>query len=143
MTTQSPSSTNRVDHVGVVVRDADVTIDWYTRSFGMVVVHDQLIHGDDQNVRLVFLAPSADAAPDATALQLVSPIADGPIARHLAEHGEGLHHVCFAVDDIDATLVAIGDGETRPFVGGRGRRCAFPIGVPDRVRLELVEDDPA
>ncbi|MBB5785505.1 VOC family protein [Jiangella mangrovi] len=135
----APHVARRIDHVGLVVRDADAVIAWHTDRFGLVTVHDEVIPGDDQNVRLVFLAPPADQ--DGTALQLVSPIADGPIARYLAEHGEGLHHVCYAVDDVEAALVAAGDAETRPFVGGKGRRCAFPTGVPAGVRLELVEEE--
>lgn len=132
----------RIDHVGVVVRDAQAAIDWYAEEFGFVVDSDELIHGDTQNVRLVFLLPGASAAPGTTALQLVSPFADGPIARHLATHGEGLHHVCFAVDDIVDTVRGLGDATTEPFIGGKGRLCAFPSGVPSEVRLELVQEDP-
>ncbi|QEO09499.1 VOC family protein [Protaetiibacter larvae] len=133
----------RVDHVGIVVRDAQAAIDWYADSFGFVVDSDELIHGDAHNVRLVFLVPGADAAPGATALQLLAPFADGPIGRYLAEHGEGLHHVCFAVDDVAATTRALGDESTQPFVGGKGRLCSFPSGVPSDVRLELVQEEPA
>ena len=133
-------SAHRIDHVGVVVRDADESIAWHSSNFGFVVDSDELIHGDTQNVRLVFLVPGPGAGPAATALQLVSPIADGPIARYLAEHGEGIHHVCFAVEDVAAATVAVGDTATVPFVGGKGRLCSFPVGVPASLRLELVEE---
>ncbi len=134
----TPHPAQRIDHVAIVVADMDASIAWYRESLGLVVDSDELIHGDTQNVRLVFLTPAAGSI-GATALQLLSPIASGPIGRYLAEHGEGLHHVCFEVDDVAAATEQLGDRQTVPFVGGKGRLCSFPEGVPSNVRLELVQ----
>lgn len=53
-----------------------------------------------------------------------------PIARFVAKRGAGIHHICFAVDDLDATLercraagVQLIDEEPR--VGAEGKRIAF------------------
>lgn len=132
----SATPARAIDHVGIVVRDADAIVAWYRETFGMTVVHDEI---DPYGARMVFLAP----ADGGTAIQVLSPLADGPIARHLAENGEGLHHVCLAVPDVAAALGAAGDLVTAPFVGGKGRLCAFPEGVPGGVRLELVQEEAA
>lgn len=128
-------SSQRIDHVAIVVKDAEATITWYCDRFGMQVAHDEI---DQFGVRMVFLAPASDAR--GTAIQVLSPGAEGSIAQYLAEHGEGLHHVCLVVPDIEAALAAVGDDLTTPFVGGKGRLCAFPLHVPGNVRLELVEE---
>lgn len=131
-------TSQRIDHVAIVVRDADATVAWYGGTFGMQVVHDEI---DPFGVRMVFLAPAADT--HGTAIQVLAPGTEGMIAEYLADFGEGLHHVCLAVPDIEAALAAVGDEQAVPFVGGKGRLCAFPLHVPGNVRLELVEEPPA
>ncbi len=43
-------------------------------------------------------------------IQLVEPLDDeSPIAAHLAEHGEGLHHIAFAVEDVPGTAAELAD----------------------------------
>ena len=55
---------------------------------------------------------------------------DSPIAKFLEKRGPGLHHVCFAVDDLDGTLVrcraaGVALVDETPRVGAKGRRIAF------------------
>ncbi len=55
---------------------------------------------------------------------------ESPIARFVAKRGPGIHHVCFAVDDLDATLDrcrahGIRLIDERPRVGAEGKRIAF------------------
>jgi methylmalonyl-CoA/ethylmalonyl-CoA epimerase len=131
----------KIDHVAVAVNDADTTARWYEHSLGMVKINDEEIH-QGLNVRLVFLSTSE--GPEGTTLQLVSPIGDGPVARFLEEQGEGLHHVCFSVDNLPHSLAALGDPAAAVFTGGYGLPCAFVHSdVPANVRIELVEHAPA
>lgn len=56
--------------------------------------------------------------------------AESPIARFIAKRGPGIHHVCFAVDDLDAMLERCrGAGiqliDQKPRVGAEGKRIAF------------------
>jgi methylmalonyl-CoA/ethylmalonyl-CoA epimerase len=132
----SQVNSHRVDHVAIVVRDAEAAAAWYGQRFGMQVVHDEI---DPFGVRMIFLAPTADTK--GTSIQVLSPGAEGSIAQYLSEHGEGLHHICLAVNDIKAAILAAGDDQTAPFIGGKGRLCAFPLQVPNNVRLELVEEN--
>lgn len=134
------TTAQQIDHVAVAVTDADHAVRWYEKSLGMVKVKDEEIF-QGLNVRLVFLSTSA--VPKGATLQLVSPIGDGPVARFLEEHGEGLHHVCFSVENLSASLAALGDTEAAVFTGGYGLPCAFlQRDVPANVRIELVEHAP-
>jgi methylmalonyl-CoA/ethylmalonyl-CoA epimerase len=78
-------------------------------------------------------------------IQLVEPLDDeSPIAAHLAEHGEGLHHIAFAVDDVPGTAASLADpGSPEVTVGsGRGRPSAFVPGpIHHGVRVEVTADE--
>src|SRR6202171_4787650 len=55
---------------------------------------------------------------------------DSPIARFVAKRGPGIHHICFSVDDLDATLercraAGIQLIDERPRIGAEGKRIAF------------------
>lgn len=123
-----------VDHVALVVRDVEAALEHFTGALGLAVLRDEVTTASG-GARLVFL----DAGN--VALQLVSPTGpDGPMAAHLAAHGDGLHHVCLAVDDIDAALAALAPGaDVVVAVGGRGRRTAFLPGRPGGLITELAE----
>jgi hypothetical protein len=76
-------------------------------------------------------------------LQLVEPLSgESELGRYLETHGEGLHHLCFAVDDVVEGAMSLADGSAEaPKLGsGRGRVSAFVPG-PSRhgVRIECTE----
>lgn len=123
-----------IDHVALVVRDVEAALAHFTGVLGLAVLRDEVTPASG-GARLVFL----DAGN--VALQLVSPTGpDGPMAAHLAAHGDGLHHVCLAVDDIDAAVAALAPGaDVVVAVGGRGRRTAFLPGAPGGLITELAE----
>jgi methylmalonyl-CoA/ethylmalonyl-CoA epimerase len=78
-------------------------------------------------------------------IQLVEPLDEAsPIAEFLAEHGEGLHHICFGVDDVllDATALSPEHSPPPALGSGRGRPSAFVAGeAPCGVRVEVTEFD--
>ena len=127
-----------VDHVGIVVADADEAAARFAERFGLAVVHDEIVTA--VGVRLVYLAGSDREVP--TTIQLVEPVRPGPIKTHFDSNGEGVHHVCLAVSNVDATLYALGqDGKTEVFSGGRGRRSCFLSGQTCGTLIELAEMD--
>jgi methylmalonyl-CoA/ethylmalonyl-CoA epimerase len=126
----------RLDHIAVAVRDTEEALRYFTRTLGLEVAYvDEL---DAPPVTLTYL----DAGN--LYIQLVSPRAPCAIARWLEEHGEGLHHICFAVDDVVETVRTLAGDDGEPELGsGRGRVAAFvPNGNPFGVSIECTEFRP-
>lgn len=133
------SSARCLDHVGIVVADADIAANSFMESLGLEIEHDERL--SNIGVRLVYLAcrtRSSLGGPSST-IQLVQPIGPGPVADHLAEYGEGLHHVCFGVTVLDAVLRRSGEVSPQPFLGGKGKRACFLARRASGVLVELVE----
>ena len=87
----------RIDHVGLAVRDLDEAIAFYSRVFGLVSVHEEV--NEEQGVREAMV----DIAGSGSFLQLLAPLReDSPIGRFLARSGEGMQQLAFRVGDIDA-----------------------------------------
>jgi methylmalonyl-CoA/ethylmalonyl-CoA epimerase len=126
---------DRLDHVAVAVHDIRASLSYYTEVLGLPVVADE--RAEDPGVRLVYL----DAGN--TYLQLVEPLRSGPVSDFLAERGEGLHHMCFAVLRLEHTLAALpGERDAAIFQGGRGRRACFLTGTANGALVELTEHRP-
>lgn len=108
-------------------------MDYYIATLGLKVVHDG--PRPDGTVRLAYLA-----AGDTT-VQLVEPLADGPVARFLESNGEGLHHICFAVERLRPMLDSL-PSEVGVTIedGGMGCRIAFLSTRPNDVLIELSEE---
>jgi methylmalonyl-CoA/ethylmalonyl-CoA epimerase len=122
----------RLDHVAIAVEDTERALKYFTGRLGLAVVaRDELAK---PRVRLTYL----DAGN--AYVQLVEPLdTDSAVASHLADHGEGLHHICFGVDDVLGDAGALGEGEVTPG-SGRGRVSAFVPGhARCGVRIECTE----
>ena len=133
----APAAIAGIDHVALVVRDIDASLRYFTERLGLTVLGDEVTEASG-GARLVYL----DAGN--VTIQLVSPTgATGPIAQHLAERGEGLHHICLAVEEIDEALEALApDTQVPVAVGGRARRTAFLPDRPSGLVIELTETRP-
>jgi len=113
----------RIDHIGVAVEDIDAALALYEGSFEMPLVHRETV--DSQGVEAVLLDVGDGH------VELLRPLGpDTPVGKFMARNGEGLHHVAYAVEDIDATLervIAAGVKpiDTTPRVGIRDSRVAF------------------
>jgi 4-hydroxyphenylpyruvate dioxygenase and related hemolysins len=89
-------------------------------------------------VRLAYLrSPSSKEPVD---VQLVEPTGPGAIADFLEDHGEGLHHICFQVEDIASTLRKMpGEERTEVFTGGRQRPACFLTAKLTGVLVEFTQ----
>lgn len=124
----------RLDHVAIVVRDTDEALRFYRDHLGLRVQSSEEISSPP--VRLTYV-DTGNAF-----LQLVEPLDESSaVATWLDEHGEGLHHVCFGVDDVERAAAALGDPGVPLQVGnGRGRASAFvPTERSHGVRIECTE----
>jgi methylmalonyl-CoA/ethylmalonyl-CoA epimerase len=112
-----------LDHVGVAVADLDAALELYEGTFAMPLAHRETV--EEQGVEAVLLDVGDGH------VELLRPL--GPetaVGKYIERKGPGLHHVAYAVDDIDATLerlveegLELIDSEAR--VGIRESRVAF------------------
>ena len=113
----------RIDHVGIAVSSIEESIGLYRDSFGMPEQHRETV--EEQGVKAVLLEVGDGH------IELIEPLSsDSGVAKFIERNGEGMHHVAYAVADIDAALEKVRaaglrliDGEPR--VGIRGSRVAF------------------
>jgi len=116
------------------VEDIDKALPYFIEHLGFPLVADDV--ADEAGARLAYV----DAGN--TMIQLVSPTGPGPIADALAEQGEGLHHVCFKVEEMYAAIEAISPGaKPKVLKGGRNRLAAFLPDRPSGLIMELTEID--
>jgi methylmalonyl-CoA epimerase len=112
-----------IDHVGVAVSDLERATALYEGTFGMPVVHRETVESQGVEALLVEVGGGH--------IELLRPLGqDTPVGRFIANRGEGIHHVAYRVEDIDATLARLNeagveliDSEAR--IGIWGSRVAF------------------
>lgn len=129
---------DRIDHIGVATEDLEASLALYGETLGMPVVHRETI--ESQGVEAVLLDVG-----DGHVELMAATAPDTPVGKFLAKRGPGLHHVAYAVSDIDAALselkeagVQLIDSEARR--GIRNSRVAFlHPKATDGVLTELVE----
>jgi methylmalonyl-CoA/ethylmalonyl-CoA epimerase len=107
----------------VAVEDLDAAIALYEASFEMKLVHRETV--GSQGVEAVLLDVGDGH------VELLAPLgSDTAVGKFLARSGPGLHHVAYAVGDIDATLPRLAAAgidliDAEPRVGIRDSRVAF------------------
>ncbi|MBO0780686.1 MAG: methylmalonyl-CoA epimerase [Ktedonobacteraceae bacterium] len=130
----------RIDHVAIIVRNIEQALQFYRDTLGITPKVIKEVPGEQ--VRIAFLPLGG---PEGSKIELVEPLnPDSSLARFLEKRGEGLHHICLEVDDVDAALdemraqdVPVLDEQPRPSADGRAF-FIHPKGAHG-VLLELVE----
>jgi methylmalonyl-CoA/ethylmalonyl-CoA epimerase len=131
--------TPRLEHLGIAVEDLEAAEKIYTDLTGAPPYKREEVA--DENVITSFFETANGAKIEL--LATTSP--DGPIGRHLERRGEGLHHIAFGVDDLEAEMArleAIGYRRiSGPKAGADGKRIAFfHPGDTGKVLVELCAD---
>ena len=112
----------KIDHIGIAVASIADSLPIY-EALGLAEAHREIVAS--QGVRTAFL-PIGDSS-----IELLEPTSeDSPVAKFLAKRGGGVHHVCLAVDDIEAALRDLAARgfrllQSEPLEGARGKRVAF------------------
>ena len=127
-----------LDHVAIAVHDLDAAIDDFWHRYGVEPMYREVV--EEQGVEEAMLPVGGSFVQLLAALS-----ADTPVGRFLDTNGEGLHHLAYAVVDIERALAHLeGEGarliDETPRMGGRGARIAFvhPRGGNGTL-VELVE----
>ncbi len=131
----------RVDHIGIAVDDLAAAKRLYGEVLGL-----KLLFEEEVPTEKVRIAAYDGGGMRIELLESTSP--DGPIGRHVATRGPGIHHVCYQVDDVLAAVNRLaGAGvrmiDTAPRPGAGGCRVAFvhPKGALG-VLVELSQHPP-
>lgn len=135
----------RIDHVGVAVADLDEAKEFYARTYGMSVDHEEV--NEEQGVREAMLSVTGSGPPY---IQLLAPLTpSSTIARFLDRSGPGVQQVAYGVDDIDEVCATLRERGVRllypePKRGTSSSRVNF-IHPKDAggVLVELVQTAPA
>jgi methylmalonyl-CoA/ethylmalonyl-CoA epimerase len=111
----------RLAHIGIAVRSLDEILPFYRDILGLP--EEPLDDADGATI-----AGLRAGEPLVELLEAESP--DSPIGRFVAKRGPGIHHLCFAVDDLDAALERCRAAGIRlidesPRIGAERKRIAF------------------
>ncbi len=132
----------RIDHVAIIVRNIEQALAFYRDTLG--ITPREIKEVPTEQVRIAFLPMGGPGGSEIELLEPTNP--DSSLARFLEKRGEGLHHICLEVDDIDTALADL-QARGAPVLDNQPRRAAegraiflHPKGTHG-VLLELVERD--
>ena len=120
MSKATPRGT-RIAHIGVAVEALERILPFYRDILALPTVPLD----DADGARIAGLASG-----DSLIELLESHSADSPIGKFIAKRGPGIHHICFAVDDLSATLDRCRKAglkliDQTPRLGAEGKPIAF------------------
>jgi len=130
----------RIDHIAIAVQDIDAALAFYRDTLG--IMPSLITDVPTEGVRIAFLPLGG---PDGTKIELIQPLDPAnSIGRFLAKHGEGQHHICLAVTDIDAALAQLqAEGvpvlDQSPRIAAEGRAVFIHPKGAHGVLIELVQ----
>ena len=125
-----------LDHVAIAVSDLDAAVSLYRDVFGLEVAEIEEVPTEGLKVAIF--------GHGAGRIELMQPISEtSAVAKFIAKKGEGLHHICVEVPDIEAAMAAarakgapLLDEKPRPGAGGAQVAFVHPKGTRG-VLLEL------
>ena len=127
----------KIDHIAIVVRSIEEALQVYEGALGLEPT--EVKEAPEQAVKIAFL-PVAGSE-----IELVEPItSDSGVAKFLEKRGEGMHHICLEVDDIEAALQDLAAQGVRlidkqPRQGAHGRVAFLHPTSVHGVLIELIE----
>lgn len=113
----------KIDHIAILIEDVETSLGFWRDALGMEVSHIEDVPAEKSQVVFLPLGSSE--------IELVRPTSgDSGLARYLEKRGQGMHHVCLEVDDIEAMLAQLKEKgvqliQESAVVGLGGRKYAF------------------
>lgn len=114
---------NKVDHIGIAVKNLNETLKFYEEILGIKCVSAEVV--EEQKVKVAFL-PIGDTEVEL----LESTEKDGPIAKFIEKRGEGIQHIAYRVDNIEKAIDELKEKgirliDEKPRYGAGGAKIAF------------------
>ena len=130
----------RIDHVAIIVRSIEQALVFYRDTLG--IEPGVIKEVPSEQVRIAFLPMGG---PGGSEIELIEPLSpNSSLSRFLEKRGEGLHHICLEVEDIDAALDEMREKgapvlDQEPRLAAEGRAIFLHPKGTNGVLLELVE----
>ena len=130
----------RIDHVAIIVRNIDQALAFYRDILG--ILPGEIRDVPTEQVRIAFLPLGG---PGGSEIELIEPtVPDSSLAKFLEKRGEGLHHICLEVDNIEVALQEMQERgapvlDQQPRVAAEGRAIFVHPKGTNGVLLELLE----
>jgi methylmalonyl-CoA epimerase len=132
----------RIDHIAIIVRNIEQALLFYRDTLG--ITPSEVKEVPTEQVRIAFLPMGG---PGGSEIELIEPTnADSSLAKFLEKRGEGLHHICLEVENIDTALAAMqAQGapvlDKQPRIAAEGRAIFLHPKGTNGVLLELLQKD--
>lgn len=123
MVKNSDSKFKKIDHIGIAVKDIESHMEFYKDILKMPFLGFKTIESQKVKVAMFQIGESI--------IELLEPVSsDSPISKFLEKRGEGIHHLCYDVEDIEETLNHLKDNSVKlingePVIGAKGGKIAF------------------
>ena len=133
----------RIDHVAIIVHNIEQALGSYRDTLG--IVPSEIKEVPTEQVRIAFLPMGG---PGGSEIELIEPTTPGSsLVKFLEKRGEGLHHICLEVDNIDTTLQEMQEKgaavlDKQPRIAAEGRAIFLHPKGTNGVLLELLEKHP-
>ena len=130
----------RIDHVAIIVRDIEQALTFYRDTLG--IAPSEIREVVSERVRIAFLPLGG---PGGSEIELVEPTAENAnLLKFLEKRGEGLHHICLEVDNIDNARQEMQEKgapvlDKQPRAAAEGRAIFLHPKGTNGVLLELLE----
>ena len=130
----------RIDHVAIIVRNIEQALTFYRDTLG--IEPSEVKEVPTEQVRIAFLPMGG---PGGSEIELIEPTTpDSSLTKFLDKRGEGMHHICLEVENIDAALQEMQDKgaavlDKQPRIAAEGRAIFLHPKGTNGVLLELLE----
>lgn len=113
----------KIDHIGIAVKNLEESLKFYENTLGLKATGTEVV--EEQKVKVVFL-PLGDS--EVELLEATSE--DSPIAKYIEKNGEGVQHIAYRVENIEAAIVEMKEKgirmiDEKPRYGAGGAKIAF------------------
>lgn len=114
---------NKINHIGVAVKDLKEAAAKYVTLTGISDYETEYVEGQDVDVAMFHVGESKIEL-------LQGRTATSPISKFLETNREGLHHVCYEVDNVEKMITILTEQgckmiDTKPRIGAGGHKIAF------------------
>ena len=125
---------DKIEHIGIAVKDIGEAAKFYQDVMGCQVSQEMDV--PERKLRIAFIDVSG------VKLELLMPTYDDSVvARHIEKRGEGIHHICFEVDDVEKAALELQEKGVelvdRPRMGAEGKKIVFVM--PKSTHGVLIE----